>query len=128
MVRGVEHLALCAQDVPALLAWYQRLFGLELVREREAGPLFLKFPDGFLLEVVQAEGAPPPAPRAREKGYRHIALSVLRIEALVDVLKQEGAAVVEDFRIAPNGTGLFLFRDPEGNLVQLVERPVPLGA
>ena len=128
MVRGVEHLALCAQDVPALVAWYQRVFDLELIREGESGPLFLRFADGFLLEVLGAEGADASPPPAKEKGYRHIALSVLSLETLVDALKQEGVAVVEDFRIVPNGTKLFLFRDIEGNLVQLVERQRPLGA
>ena len=46
----------------------------------------------------------PEVLRAKEKGYRRIPLSVLRIEALVDVPNQEGAAVFEDFRVTPNGT------------------------
>ena len=49
MVEGVEHFALCAEDVPALLAWYQRIFQLDLIKEGEEGPYFLKFPNGFLL-------------------------------------------------------------------------------
>ncbi len=43
-------------------------------------------------------------------------------------LKQEGVVVVDDFKIVPNGTKLFLIRDIEGNLVQLIERKNPLGA
>jgi len=128
MLQGVEHLALCTRNVPALVAWYQKHLGLEVLKEGDAGPLFLRFADGFLLEVVEAKDVPVPAPHARDPGFRHIALKVLAIETLVGALKQEGVVVVEDFKIMPNGTKLFLFRDVEGNLVQLVERANPLGA
>ena len=128
MVQGVEHLALCAQNVPALVAWYLKVLGLELIKEGASGPLFLRFPDGFLIEVIAAEGDAVPSPRAREKGYRHIAIQVRFLETLVHTLKQEGVEVVEDLRIVAGGTRLFLFRDIEGNIVQLVERQAPLGA
>ncbi|MBA7476636.1 hypothetical protein ES707_12027 [subsurface metagenome] len=128
MVRGVEHIALCAENVPSLIAWYQKLFHLEVVKESAAGPFFLKFSNGLLIEFVQATGDIPPVPQDREKGFRHIALTVSSMENMVASLKHEGVAVVEDFKIVPNGTKLFLFRDIEGNLVQLVERKNPLGA
>ena len=52
MLQGVEHIALCAEDVPSLIAWYQKTFHLDLIKEGEEGPFFLKFPDGFLLEFL----------------------------------------------------------------------------
>ena len=122
MVRGVEHIALCAENVAALIAWYQKLFQIEVVKEGQTGPYFMKFSDGFLIEVVESAGDIPPLPREKEKGFRHIALTVSSLEEKVGVLKGEGVAVVQDFKIVPNGTKLFLFRDIEGNLVQLVER------
>jgi len=128
MVRGVEHIALCAENAPSLIAWYQKLFHLELIKESAAGPFFLKFSNGLLIEFVQAVGDIPPVPQDREKGFRHIALTVSSMENMVASLKHEGVAVVEDFKTVPNGTKLFLFRDIEGNLVQLVERKNPLGA
>jgi len=128
MVRGVEHIALCAENVPSLIAWYQKLFHLELIKESAAGPFFLKFSNGLLIEFVQAVGDIPPVPQDREKGFRHIALTVSSMENMVASLKHEGVAVVEDFKTVPNGTKLFLFRDIEGNLIQLVERKNPLGA
>ena len=126
MLKGVEHLALCAENVPALIAWYRKLFQVDLVKEGEAGPFFLKFPDGFLLELVETTGDIPPVPRDREKGFRHIALAVSSLETMAMELKDQGVEVIEDFRIVSNGTRLFLFRDCEGNLIQLVERKNPL--
>jgi len=126
MIQGVEHIALCAEDVPSLIAWYQRIFQVELIKEGQAGPFFLKFPDGFLIEFVEAAGDTPHVPKDKEKGLRHIALTVLSLEKMVGTLKKEGVEVVDDLKTVPNGTKLFLFRDIEGNLIQLIERKVPL--
>ncbi len=128
MVQGVEHIALCAEDVPSLIAWYQRIFQVELIKEGETGPFFLKFPDGFLIEFLEAAGDIPHVPKDREKGFRHIALAVSSLEKMVGVIKKEGVEVVDDLKTVPNGAKLFLFRDIEGNLIQLIERKVPLGA
>ena len=128
MIQGVEHIALCAEDVPSLIAWYQKIFQVDLIKEGKDGPFFLKFPDGFLIEFVETAGDIPPVPKDKEKGFRHIALSVSSLEKMVGTLKKEGAEVVDDFKTVPNGTKLFLFRDIEGNLIQLIERTIPLGS
>ncbi len=127
MINGIEHIAICAEDVPSLIAWYQDIFQTDLIKE-EGGPSFLKFPNGVLIEFLEAEGDVPPVPKVKEKGFRHIALSVSSLETMVETLKKQGVDVVDDFRTVPNGTKLFLFRDIEGNLVQLVERAVQLGS
>ncbi len=128
MVQGVEHIALCAENIVSLIAWYQNIFQLKLVKESPQGPFFLKFPDGVLIEFVETVGDIPEVPHARDKGLRHIAVSVSSIETMVARLKREGVDVVEDFKTVTNGTKLFLFRDVEGNIVQLIERKNPLGA
>ncbi len=128
MIQGVEHIALCAEDVSSLIAWYQKIFQTELIKEGQAGPFFLKFPDGFLIEFLETAGDIPDVPKDREKGFRHIALSVLSLEKMVGTLIKEGVEVVDDLKTVTNGTKLFLFRDIEGNLIQSIERKVPLGA
>ena len=125
-VQGIEHIALCAEDVSSLIDWYQRIFQLDLIKEGENGPFFLKFPDGLLIEFIETSENIPPAPKVRDKGFRHIAITVLSLEKIVEALKKEGVQVVDDFKTVPDGTKLFLFRDIEGNLIQLVERKKPL--
>jgi predicted enzyme related to lactoylglutathione lyase len=44
------------------------------------------------------------------------------------VNQKEGVEVVDGFKTVPNGAKLFLFRDIEGNLIQLVERKVSIGS
>ncbi len=126
-MHGIEHIALCAENVPALIKWYQRIFHLDLVKEGDAGPFFLRFPDGLLIEFVEATGFVPPLPAGREKGFRHVAIMVSFLEKMAVELKNEGVEIVEDYKIVPGGTKLFLFRDIEGNIVQLIERKNPIG-
>lgn len=128
MIRGVEHIALCARDPASLLAWYKSIFDLTLVKETDSGPFFLRFPDGLLIEFLQADSAEPSAPGVRAGGFRHVAFTVSGIEKLVVSLKTQEVEVVDEFKVVANGTKLFLFRDIEGNLIQLVERPSPLGS
>ncbi|MHC4741597.1 MAG: VOC family protein [Planctomycetota bacterium] len=127
MIQGVEHIAICAEDLPSLIAWYQRIFQVDLIKEGRSGPSFLRFPDGFLIEFLEASEDTPPVVSERAKGLRHVALRVSSLEKVVEKLKVEGVKVVDEFRTVPNGTKLFLFRDIEGNLIQLVERRVPPG-
>ena len=128
MIQGIEHIALCAEDVPSLIAWYQKIFQADLIKEGRAGPFFLKFHDGSLIEFLETAGDIPPVPKDKEKGFRHIALAVSSLEKMVETLKKEGVEVVDDLKTVPNGAKLFLFRDIEGNLIQLVERKVPIGS
>jgi len=128
MLQGVEHIALCVENIPDLIAWYQELFPVELVKEGQTGPFFLKFPDGFLLELIDATDDIPPVPREKEKGFRHIALAVSSLETMATELKDQGVEVVEDIKTVPDGTKLFGFRDIEGNIIQLVERKKALQA
>jgi predicted enzyme related to lactoylglutathione lyase len=88
----------------------------------------LKFPGGFLIEFLETAGDIPDVPKDREKGFRHIALSVSSLEKMVGTLKKERVEIVDDIKTVPNGAKLFLFRDIEGNIIQLIERNVPLGA
>ena len=127
MIQGIEHIALCAENVPLLIAWYYRVFQLDLIEEGPAGPFFLRFPDGMLIEFLETTGDVPPVPRDKDKGFRHMAMAVSGLEEMVQTLKSEGVEVVDDLKIVPNGTKLFLCRDIEGNLIQLVERLMPLG-
>ena len=88
----------------------------------------MKFHDGSLIEFLETAGDIPPVPKDKEKGFRHIALAVSSLEKMVETLKKEGVEVVDDLKTVPNGAKLFLFRDIEGNLIQLVERKVPIGS
>ena len=101
---GINHIALAVGDVDEALEFYGRIFDLEL-RGRVRGMAFLDMGDQFL---ALAEGDDPVADR-----HRHFGLVVDDRERVRAALEEAGV------EIQPS-RGL-RFRDPWGNLVEVVE-------
>jgi lactoylglutathione lyase len=101
---GINHVALEVRDLDEALCFYGRLFSFSL-RGRVPGMAFLDMGDQFL--ALQEA-----APAALDAG-RHFGLAVDDLDAARAALRAAGVAE------AP-GRGLS-FRDPWGNLVELVD-------
>ena len=101
---GINHIALAVGDIEEALEFYGRIFELEL-RGRAPGMAFLDMGDQFL---ALAEGDDPVADR-----HRHFGLVVDDRERVRAALEEAGV------EIQPS-RGL-RFRDPWGNLVEVVE-------
>ena len=102
---GINHVALEVGDVDEALAFYGQVFELRL-RGREPGMAFIDAGDQFIA-LAEAAAARPP------DGDRHFGLVVDDKEAVRAALEAAGAEIVPS-------RGLD-FRDPWGNLVQVVE-------
>jgi lactoylglutathione lyase len=100
---GINHVALEVGDVDEALEWYGRIFEFEL-RGREPGMAFVDMGDQFIA-ISQGRTQPPDS-------HRHFGLVVDDKEASRHGLEVAGADVLP-------GRGLN-FRDPWGNLVQVV--------
>jgi lactoylglutathione lyase len=101
---GINHIALAVGDIDEALEFYGRIFELEL-RGRAPGMAFLDMGDQFL---ALAEGDDPVADR-----HRHFGLVVDDRDRVRAALEEAGV------EIQPS-RGL-RFRDPWGNLVEVVE-------
>ena len=82
---------------------------------------------GAMIELVPARDEGPRADRfARfQPGLRHVALRVLDFEAAYARLKALGVPFTAEPGEALGGGRTVLFRDPEGNELQIVQRPQP---
>jgi catechol 2,3-dioxygenase-like lactoylglutathione lyase family enzyme len=101
---GINHVVLEVDDLEEALAYYGRLFELEL-RGRVHGMAFIDMGDQFL---VLAEGRTQPP-----DGERHFGLVVDDRDEVRRQLEEAGAEIL-------GGRGLD-FRDPWGNHVQVVQ-------
>jgi predicted enzyme related to lactoylglutathione lyase len=101
---GLNHVALEVADVDEALEWYGRSFELTL-RGRGGGMAFVDLGDQFLGFSPRREQPPD--------NHRHFGLVVDDLETARRALEQAGAEIL-------SGRGL-TFRDPWGNLVQVVE-------
>ena len=103
---GINHVALEVGDLEEALAFYERIFEFELVREPDFPHMaFLQMGDQFL-NLTEGRTQPPDE-------ARHFGLVVDDKQATREVLESAGAEIVP-------GRGLD-FLDPWGNRVQVVE-------
>lgn len=101
---GINHVALEVEDIERALAFYGRLFDIEL-RGRAPGAAFVDMGDQFLA-LMEARSHEP-------DGTRHFGLVVDDKEAVRRAVQEAGVEILP-------GRGLD-FLDPDGNLVQVVD-------
>jgi glyoxylase I family protein len=130
----LDHPGLNVADLDAAREFYARAFGCETELEFELPDgirgAMLKLPAGGRLELFERPGAAAgPAPESpiaalATRGYGHFAVSAPDIEAVYGWALEAGAAERLSPRPSPEPGVRFAFvADPEGNLVELVERP-----
>jgi len=127
MVTGIEHLAIFSSDTAKLKDWYIKMFDFKQVYDNGKGTYFLKAQDGFMLEFVVGNTGEIPKDHTI-MGLRHIAISVGldNFEKMVEKLKAVNVEVISEATISDKGVGTFFFRDPDGNVLHLISRKVPL--
>ncbi len=123
---GVEHIGLAAANPAALKDWCVQALGAEVVFADEKQPpaFFVRLPGGFLIELYGSESSLPETGNNRLAGWRHLALRVDSIEAARDWLAKRGVEFEPLVKPAGGGGRVLFFKDPEGNLWHLVERPL----
>lgn len=127
MIKGIEHIAVCAKDTKALAEWYVKMFGWRIVQDNGKGNYFVKAADGAMIEVMASNGQEFTS-GLFDGGIRHIALSIssYHFDAMVTKLKNAGVEIVTDVTVSDTGIKTFFFKDIEGNIFHLIYRPVGL--
>ena len=85
----------------------------------------LTAPDGTMIELLKDENHPTSSPEKNklcDRGIRHIAFTVADVEKSWRVMTDNGYETLSSPVTSPDGKArLFFSRDPEGNLLELVE-------
>jgi glyoxylase I family protein len=120
----VEHIAIPADDPVALKNWYARVLGArEIFNNGQNPPACLISLGDVWLEIYAAEIPLPGRGNNQLAGYRHLALRVDSLDAAKMELEGRGVKFTEEVRAAAGGGKVLFFKDAEGNLLHLVERP-----
>lgn len=126
MVTGIEHTAIATPDPMKLARWYVEHLGFAINWQPPGSTtVFVKTPDGSMLEFIEAPTPLPGVAAMREPGLRHLALSVDDFEAAYRKLAAAGV----QFLTAPEksyGNSLVFFTDCDGNILHLLHRETPL--
>ena len=128
---GIDHPAVACYDVRRLAAWYCRAFDMRVIATNGQDPPAMVVGYGgvgdakAMVELMPARDAGPrPDTFARfQPGLRHVALRVSNFDAAYARLKELGVPfTTPEVGQAVGGGKTVLFRDPEGNELQIVER------
>ncbi|MER5427662.1 VOC family protein [Streptomyces sp. NPDC002588] len=134
MTTRLDHVGVNVRDLAAQTAWYKGAFGLETVFEfRLDGPglsgVVLAHPDGWRLELLARAGstpglrAPDPVTAALTEGYGHFAVTTPALDPVHAALLAGGAGEALAPGPSPEpGVRMAWVTDPEGNLIELIER------
>jgi lactoylglutathione lyase len=134
----MDHVGLNVADLAEAKSWYCRAFDYEPEFETRLEPIDLDIvmlwhrEHGDRLELLHRGGsvaglrACDPAEAALSEGFGHVAFDVYDLDADFDRLVALGARPVMAPRPSPEpGVRMAFVADPEGNLLELLERGGP---
>ncbi|AGB39225.1 VOC family protein [Natronococcus occultus] len=134
---SAHHVGITVEDLEDILPFYRDRLGLDVLDrfsvEGEdfadavgvdgAGASFVHLDaNGVRLELVEydPEADPRPTPGLNEPGATHVGLAVADLDAFYADLPDEVPTISEP-RTTESGTSICFLRDPEGNLVEILE-------
>jgi catechol 2,3-dioxygenase-like lactoylglutathione lyase family enzyme len=150
MLESIDHVNIVVRDLDRIAHLYSRVLGMKITkRVAISGPwidqtvgltsvhadvIYLDLQEGARLELIRynrpAAEAPDGLGESNTPGLRHLAFRVRNIEAIVQMLKNEGIRFLSDVQLVPSSQvtyagnaqkHLVYFQDPEGNLMELCE-------
>jgi len=120
-----DHIHLFSRDPEATAAFYERMFGAEIIRSMPQGKPRIDLKLGganiFILDVSQDEKAVP-GPGHPHQGLDHFGLEVKDIDGICGELKAKGAHFTRGPETIRPGTRIAFLTGPEGVSIELLER------
>ncbi len=113
-------------DIKASLDFYQKLLGLEFVGETPVwfGKIHrLRFGTSDF-KLVEPNNVPPQGPVGAENqlGFRYVTFVIKNLSQVCKELKKKGIEfTVDEFEVRP-GVHIAMVKDPDGNVLELLER------
>jgi glyoxylase I family protein len=142
MIQGFHHIAISVADMEKSLSFYRDTLGFEVVMkggweqgnekadqivglQDTAAKLIMLRKNGFNLELFEYRSPVPepsdPGRRICDHGFTHICLEVSDIDSEYLRLKEAGMTFHEAPPEAVSGMRAIYGRDPEGNVIELLE-------
>ena len=127
---AVDHPSIACQDLDRLAQWYCDAFAMKVVARNDTGRrgILIGFDDttggGAMIELTAATQAGPKASTfgRAQPGLRHVAIRVSDFDRAYARLKELRVEFTTEPHDAMGGGRTVLFRDPEGNELQIVQR------
>jgi catechol 2,3-dioxygenase-like lactoylglutathione lyase family enzyme len=124
--RNAVDIGLIVGDIEASLAFYQGVLGLRKVQEMPVsfGTMHrLAFGDSFI-KLVAPKTVPPAGTLGLDRalGLRYLTFPVTNLDEVCEACRQAGIGFDVEKREFVPGVTIAMVRDPDGNVVEFVQR------
>jgi len=125
------HASIRSSNLERSIDFYTRLLGLEVLSRREirqnnAEIVFLQDPkgEGCTLELTFYRNQKKfTQPEYEERLFDHLAFEVADMEKTIAHLRKEKVTITDEpYKLEPNGPIIAFVEDPDGTLIELIER------
>ena len=126
MLDAIDHIAIIASDYQRSKAFYSEILGFRVIREvwrepRQSWKCDMAVGTRSRIELFSFPDSPPRTSGPEAQGLRHLAFSVLDLDAVVAHLRRKKVDV-EHIRVDEyTGARFTFFRDPDGLPLELYE-------
>jgi catechol 2,3-dioxygenase-like lactoylglutathione lyase family enzyme len=123
---AMNHIHFYPMDIPAMQAWYAKMFGgVPGKRQRQSSPGLIDCDDIPGANLSFSPGKTALAP-TKGRSLDHIGFDVKDLDAFTKKLEAQGIKIDEGPRLAPNNTTKVAYiTDPWGTRIELTEKLAP---
>lgn len=119
---GMDHPAIAVKDVEKVTKWYCDVLGYTVFARTDKPVYIIKAPDGSFIEVMPEDGSIRPERAVCTPGWSHLALRVSDMDKAIEDLDRHNVVWDGPEFGAVGGGRIRNFSDPEGNMLQIVQR------
>ncbi|MEE9600476.1 MAG: VOC family protein [Thermoplasmata archaeon] len=128
----MAHTSVRTSNMERSMKFYTELLDMKFVRSKEipksnAEIAFLESENGNLLELTWYRDQKVfKVPEYEEVVFDHIAFVVEDMDGLLEECRKRQVTITDEpFYLTPGGSRLAFIEDPDGTLIELLERPKP---
>lgn len=119
---GIDHPAIAAEYVESLTKWYCSVLGYKIFAKTDKPIYIIEAPDGTMMEIMPKDATPCQERTVTSQGWSHLALRVSDMDKAIKQLDEFGVEWEAPEFEAVGGGRIRNFKDPEGNILQIVQR------